>query len=413
MKTLSIAWKDIQILLKDRGLAIQLFLLPLLFIVIFSGALAKVGGGEADERISLAVVDLDGGEAAKTLVAGLDAAGGVRVELYEESEGMALLGDNEIPRLLTVPEGFSSAIAQGRTSTLRLVNHPDADPKETEVLRLVVEGVASDMSLEIQLLAALRQMGEMQGGGPEEPRSFSVERIQAQARSQFARSETQPLIAVAQRVPRQEAEQERPLGVGDIAVPGITVLFVFLVAQTTARSIYDEKKVGSFRRLLAAPLSKASLLAGKMLPNLVTGIVQIAVMFAFGIFGLRLMGLTPATLGAQPPATVLVLLLIALCSSAFGILIAAIARTEGQIGGLSNLLLWGMSLLGGCLVPLFLLERFLGPLPKVVPHYWANHALVNLMVRGLGFGDVAMDMVILLGFTILFFVVGLRRFEFD
>jgi ABC-2 type transport system permease protein len=298
--------------------------------------------------------------------------------------------------------------------TLRLVNHPDANPEQTEAVRLVVEGVASDMSLEVQLFAALQQMGEMQAGAPEEyQEAFSAERMQAQARSQFERAQTQPLVAVTQRVPGQETEQEEALGLGDVAVPGVTVLFVFLAAQTTAHSIYDEKKAGSFRRLLAAPMSKAALLAGKMLPNLITGLIQTGVIFAFGIVGLRLLGLPPAKLGPNPLATVLVVVLIALCSSAFGILIAAIARTENQIGGLSSLLLWGMGLLGGSFIPLFLLEQFLGPLPKIVPHYWANHALINLMVRGLGFADVTLDCAVLLGFTALFFAIGLWRFDFE
>jgi ABC-2 type transport system permease protein len=69
--------------------------------------------------------------------------------------------------------------------------------------------------------------------------------------------------------------------------------------------------------------------------------------------------------------------------------------------------------LGGSFIPLFLLERFLGPVPRVVPHYWANHALINLMVRGLGFGDVALDLAVLLGFSVLLFGIGLWRFEFD
>ena len=124
--------------------------------------------------------------------------------------------------------------------------------------------------------------------------------MQAQARSQFERAQAEPLVAVTQRVPGQEAEQEELTErFGDIAVPGLTVLFVFLAAQTTARSIYDEKKVGSFRRLLAAPMSKAALLAGKMLPNLVTGLIQAAVIFAFGTLGLRLLGLTAGDAGER------------------------------------------------------------------------------------------------------------------
>jgi len=129
--------------------------------------------------------------------------------------------------------------------------------------------------------------------------------------------------------------------------------------------------------------------------------------------GLRWLGLKPVTLGAQPLATVLVVVLIALCSSAFGILIAALARTEAQIGGLSTLLLWGMGFLGGAIMPLFVMEQFLGPLPRLVPQYWANHALTNLMTRGLGLADVTTDMAVLLVFTAAFFVFGLWRFDFD
>jgi ABC-2 type transport system permease protein len=190
-------------------------------------------------------------------------------------------------------------------------------------------------------------------------------------------------------------------------------MFVFLTAQMTARSIYDEKKVGSFRRLLAAPMSKASLLAGKMLPNLFTGLIQTGVIFAFGTIGMRLLGLTPMTLGDAPLVVALVAVLVALCSSSLGTLIAAIARTENQIGGLSAVVLWVMGVLGGSFIPLFFLENFLGPLPQIVPHYWANRAFNDLMIRGLGLAGVTVEIAVLLGFTGLFFVVGLWKFDFD
>jgi ABC-2 type transport system permease protein len=413
MKALSIAFKDLQILLKNRGDVILLFLMPLVFVIVMTGALGAIGKGEEDTRIPLAVVNLDGGELAQTLLDHVDVVGGVRVELYEEAEAMDLLGENEIGRVLIVPADFTAGVAAGQPVTLRLVSHPDADTQQTEAVRLVIDGVAADMSLEIQILTALQQMSEMQAGMPEASDAFSVERMQAQARSQFERAQTQPLVAVEQREPAQEEEREEPVGTGDIAVPGITVLFVFMTAQTAAHSIYDEKKAGTFRRLLAAPMSKASVLGGKALPSFFTGVVQAAVIFAFGIVGLDLLGLTPATLGNAPLATILVLVLVALCSSAFGILLAAIARTESQIGGLSMLLVWGLGLVGGCIIPAFILEQVLGPLPMITPHYWANQALVDLMVRGRGLADVVVPMAVLLGFTVLFFAVGLWRFRFD
>jgi len=413
MKPISIAFKDLQILLQDRGSLFMLFLLPLLFIIVFSGALGAIGSSGKDTRIALVVVDLDGDKSAQTLLEKLDQAGGVRVELQEQTKAMAKLNLADIPRVLIIPENFTRSIAASDPTTLRLIVHPDADIEQTDAVRRVVEGVARDMTLEIQLIEAMEQMREMQSGIRESADAFTTDRMQKQARSQFERAQAEPLVAVKQSVPQTEGQREEPLNASAFAVTGMTVLFVFLMAQKTAESIYEEKKVGTFRRLLAAPMSKAALLAGKMLPNFVTGIVQSAVIFVFGIVGLRLIGFTPVTLGVEPLATVLVVVLIALCSSAFGILIAALARTEAQIGGLSTLLLWGMGFLGGGIMPLFFLEQFLGPLPKIVPHYWANHALTNLMTRGLGLADVTTDMAVLLGFTALFFVIGLWRFDFD
>ncbi len=419
MRALHIARKDLLILFKDRGTLVQLLLLPLIFIVVFSGALSAVSAGNEsgdgqDTRIPLAVVDLDGSALAQRFVADLDAAGGVRVERRAQDEALALLAERKLPRVLTIPAGFGADLDADRPVTLHLVNHPDADLEQTEAVRLVIEGVAQDLSLEYQILASLEQMAEMQANAPEASQIFSGERMIAQAQSQFERSRTQPLIAVAERVPQiAEREADEFPDAVQLAVPAFTVLFVFLTAQTTARSIYEEKRIGSFRRLLAAPLSKAALLAGKMLPNFVTALIQTAVIFAFGLVGLRLMGLQPLSLGESPGGVILVAAATALCSSGLGILIAALARTETQIGGLSSLILWGAGILGGSFVPLFILERFLGSLPRVVPHYWANRAFENLLIRGLGLSSVTAELGALLVFTALFFAVGLWRFSFD
>jgi len=417
MKALYVAWKDIQISLKDRGSLVALFLLPLLFIVVASGAIGAIGeeSDQPDVRIPLPVVNLDGGRAAQELIQGIDAAGGVYTELHAHSEALSLLQEEKIAQVLIIPAGFSPDLEAGRSTTLRLVNHPKADRQKAEAVRLVIEGVASDMALQTQILASLTQMGDMMADAPPEYlEAFSVERAQAQARSQFERASGQPLVDVRQRVPTAAVQAEgddSPLA-NYTAVPGFAVLFVFLTAQATAQSIYEEKKVGSFRRLLAAPLSKASLLAGKVLPNFVTALLQMAVIFAFGLFGLPLLGFRALSLGHDPLAMALVVAAIALCSSAMGLVIAAIARTENQVSGLSNLFLWIMAVIGGCIIPLFALEMVIGPLPRVVPQYWANRALENLMVRGLGLADVTVEIGALLAFTAAFFVVGLWRFEF-
>ncbi len=413
MKTISITLKDLQILLKDRGTLFQLFILPLLFILVFSGALSAIGKSGEVVLPRLGVVDLDGGTAAQTLLSKIEADGSVVIQTHSQDEAQALLDKKELDYVLTIPPNFSAGIAQSQSVKLRLVTSSGADPQKTTALRLVLESVAADMTLESQIIASLKQMGDMQSNNPETYQAFNTERILAQAHTQFARAQVEPLINIIQSIPQQETEKEAAPDLSQSAVPGFTVLFVFLTAQTTARSIYEEKKIGSFRRLAAAPLSKAELLIGKILPNFITGLVQIAVIFTFASLGMRLLGLTPMSIERAPVGTILIAVILALCSSAFGIAVAAIARTENQISGLSTLLLWGMGLLGGSLIPLFVLERFLGPIPMIVPHYWANRALDDLLIRGLGMAAVALDLIVLLGFSLLFFVVGLWRFDFE
>lgn len=414
MTAWSIAFKDIQILLKDRGALFQLILLPLIFILVIAGAFSGTDSDIEDTRIPLPVANLDGGARAQVLIDGIDDAGGVRTEVMEAEEAQAQLEAGDIQRLLTIPSAFSSKLDQDTPVTLRLTNQSDADPEETEAVRLVVEGVAQDMALENQILASLRQMADMQANAPREFQlAFSVDRIQDQARDQFESSRTRPLVTVEQRVPQRGDEQEREPSFAQTSVPGFTVLFVFLAAQNTARSIYDEKKGGSFRRLMAAPISKASLLIGKVLPNFILALIQFGIIFLFGSVVLGWFGFTPISLGSDGLALILAAIVIAFCSSAMGILIASLARTEGQIGGLSSLLLWGLAIVGGSIIPTFIMDRILGPLPKIAPHYWANRALNDVMLRNLTLLDVLPEMGILLGFAALFIVIGLWRFDFE
>jgi ABC-2 type transport system permease protein len=413
MNIISVAMKDLQIMLKDRGALFQLFILPLLFILVFSGALNAIGQSEAVTLPGLAVVDLDGGSAAQTLITKLNTEGSLAIQTTFATEAQVLLDGNKVIGFMTIPSNFTQGVQNSSPVKLVFTTGAESDSQKVEAARLVMVSIASEMTLESQIVASLKQMGEMQASAPAEYQVFDTERVLAQAHSQFVVAQTRPLIEVIQSVPQQNPEQASTVDLSQSAVPGFTILFVFMTAQTTARSIYDEKKVGTFRRLVAAPLNKTELIIGKILPNFITGLVQILVIFAFGSLGMRLLGLTPLQVEKSPLGVILISILVALCSSAFGIAIAAFARTENQISGLSTLLVWGMGLLGGSLIPLFILDRFLGPIPMIVPHYWANRAFDDLLIRGLGTADIALDMGVLFGFCLLFFVIGLWRFDFE
>jgi ABC-2 type transport system permease protein len=410
MNAFSIAVKDLRILARDSGLLIQLFLLPLVFVIGFTLVFSASNG---DDVITLPVVNRDGNSSTvQDLVEGLNGSGALEVQLMEESDAMSQVEAGDIMRVLTIPAGFSADLAAGKRATLELVNNPDAGVEQSAAVREVINGVAQDLSLETQLIEAFHQMDQMMGLASEEYQVFTAPRIEAQAKSQFERSRTTPLISVSEQMPTSLVGEQDKLG-SQTAVAGFIVLFVFLTAQATAQSVYDEKKVGSFRRLLTAPLSRVELMVGKIIPNFIVTLAQIVIIFAAAVWILPLIGMDRLSLGEDPLAVVTLSLVLALCSTSLGVLIAALARTEGQIGGLSNVGLWVMGALGGAFMPTFLMGDFLSMVGKLVPHGWATEAFYDLLLRGKVLADIGTELAVLAGFTLVFAAVGIWRFEFE
>jgi ABC-2 type transport system permease protein len=418
MRTLGITIKDLQIFFRERSNYIWVFILPLVFITLFTFVSAAAQNRPAEETaIKLVVLDLDGGAEPQNLIKRLEGTGEIKTEKLDSTAIEDLRSKGELVYLLTFPAGYSSAVSSNQQTTLGL-EKVKGNNNEFENLRLIVEGVAGDLSLESHILDSLKMVGEMQKGASDTAVMFTVEQMQAQAKSQFERSHTQPLVVVSSSPPQTilERQKDKTQGItwAQSVVPGFVVLFVFMTAGITALSIYEEKRVGSFRRLLAAPLSRFNVMVGKLSPNLIVVMIQVVVLFAASLFLLPLLGSGGVTLGNDPLALVLLCLAMALCATALGLAISALAHTESQISGGSQLFLWVTGLLGGCLVPLTLFNNpVLTNISRFVPQSWAIQGLQDLMVRGLGMQAVLPEIGALLGFSLVFFLIGAWRFDFD
>jgi ABC-2 type transport system permease protein len=415
---LSIAWKDLLILFKDRNALVGAFLLPIVFIVVFLGVSGLSGGGRASgeetEQVALVVVNNDpAGATSQSLIDSLGRNANIAVTQVPETEARAKLDAREIERILVIPATFSADVAAGRQATLHLVNN-SLDRGTSEAVLMAVGGVTRTMSLEQQIVASLQRLADMQQSNPSFDPATSAELAVPIAQRQFEESRDRPLVVVVASQPASLGQEEAVEISGvQLGVPGFAVLFIFLTAQITARSIYDEKKTGTFRRLMASPLGKWSMLTGKLIPNFVVVLLQVVFLFAAGMFLLPLMGLDALRLGNDIPALVLLVLSIALCCTTLGILIAAIARTEAQIGGIAGLVLWVLAFLGGSFIPLFLINESMATIGQVTPHYWAVTGFYDLLTRGQGLAAILDSIVVLLGFSAVFFVVGAWRFEFE
>jgi ABC-2 type transport system permease protein len=182
---------------------------------------------------------------------------------------------------------------------------------------------------------------------------------------------------------------------------------VFFIVQVVATSILREKQDGTFRRLMVAPISRTALLIGKVLPYYLINLLQVAVMFAVGVFMFNM------SLGNDPLALVIVTLCTAAASTGLGLLVAALGKTAEQIGGISSLLVITLAALGGSMVPTFIMPPFMQTLSKISPHAWALEGYQNVIVRGLGVASILPEAGMLMLFAVVFFGVAVWRFKFD
>jgi len=61
-------------------------------------------------------------------------------------------------------------------------------------------------------------------------------------------------------------------------VPGYTIYGIFWIVSLLAGSVLEEKREGTFRRLLVAPMNRAVMLAGKLVPYYIINLIQLVIM---------------------------------------------------------------------------------------------------------------------------------------
>jgi ABC-2 type transport system permease protein len=407
---LSTTWKDLKILFKDFGGMATLFLMPLMFIIVMSTALQGLfDTGTDTQPRRLPVVNLDRGEYAAQVITALDDIDGIEVETTWDGETLtreraeALVADGERSVAVLFPADFSERIEaragnDDATATVELIADPAVSVQFIAPIRGLVFGAAERVA-ESQVAQARIAAGLA--------RAFAQLPPEMQpATGQIAIETDGASVVALEQVAPAEMKTEVEPDTYQQNVPGYTVLGVFFIVGAMASSILTEKREGTFRRLLVAPLLKPILLAGKILPYYLVNLIQIVLMFGVAhlLFGMAFGDLL---------ALAAISMALAAAATGLGIMIAALGKTDTQVGGLTSLLTLTMSALGGCLMPTYIMPSFLQSLSRFIPHAWAMQGFQDVLVRGYGLAGILPEAGVLLGFAAVFFLIGVWRFRFD
>lgn len=191
------------------------------------------------------------------------------------------------------------------------------------------------------------------------------------------------------------------------ASAGQLIIWVFIPLLATSELFAYERANGTLRRLLTTPTPKATYLLGTITGQLGVGLFQMLLLVAFGVFVLHV------PWGQSLSGLVALLFSFGLASVAFGTLLGTFVRSTGQANGLSIILGMTMGLLGGCMMPLEFFPPAVRTAVHVLPVTWAMEGMTDLTMRGQGLAGVLPEAAALLGFAIVFFILGVRRFRYE
>jgi len=202
----------------------------------------------------------------------------------------------------------------------------------------------------------------------------------------------------------QGAGAGRPAAASQV-VGGWAMQFLLFALVWSANSLFLERDLGIFLRILSGPVSRAAILWSKFLYGIFVGMIQLLVLFAAGQL------LFHVSLLAHLPLLALSCLGAAASCSAFGMLLAALSPSVEVARGLSTCCILLMSALGGAWFPIRFMPAYLQQLSRLTLVSWSIDSFRLALAPAATFAGQLPGLEVLAGMAALFLAAAWLRFD--
>lgn len=404
---------------RDRAAFVLAFVVPIVFFSIFAGIFGTSRGG-GTRRISVGVVDEDGSENSRRLVAALktekgvsvvagraQAAGGPEVP-FDSASAEAAVRAGSLPLALVIPKGFGQTPIRFGPSDTRpklLLLADSSDPIGPQVLAGLLQGIAATALPDVMAKTGMEELAKWGGGLTPEQRDRMETGIRA-LRDQPPRSPGPGGGAAAGGLVDVEVRdvlgETKKNPTSALLAAGLGVMFLLFSAAGAGGALIEEAESGTLDRILATRVSMGKLLLGKVAYLSSVAVTQLILMFVWGelFFGLEL--------HSHVPGFLIMTVVTAVACSCFGLVLAALSRSRMQLVALSNLLILAMSALGGSMVPRYLLSETVQKFGLVTLNAWAIDGFMKVFWREEPIVNLWPQVAVLLAASILLFATARR-----
>jgi ABC-2 type transport system permease protein len=190
-------------------------------------------------------------------------------------------------------------------------------------------------------------------------------------------------------------------------VPGLMALILMLISTLmTSVTIAREKEFGTMEPLLASPLKPREIILGKVTPYVVLSFVNAITIIILGVLIFRV-----PVLGSIILLLLECLLYITLALS-LGVFISTVAKSQQTAMIISMIgLMLPTIMLSGFIFPIENMPEVLQWVSAIMPARWFIVISKNIMLKGTGMIFVWKETLILLGMTLFFIFMAVKRFK--
>lgn len=399
-KILAFIIKEWLILWRDKTGLLFLFLMPMGLVTFL--CLTESGVSDAKGNVKILVLNYDHGYVAHSVINGLKRSSHFKVDQASDpkrfflQDAKAKVASGEYQASVFIPEN-ASEIAKDRIDLMTEEGKykPTQESFDIEVILdpTLPAAMAEDITASVELFLQGYKL------------SAVLEKVKDDLKLSSDKIK-EPLGEVKSSYIDLKDSHQKPNTVQQ-NVPAWSLFGMFFIVIPLAGKMVREREQGTQERLQVAPVSPLTILFGTICAFVLVNLLQLAFMLMAGVTILPWSGLPKLNLSGHYFAVLVTGICAAFAATGFGMLVGSWARTQSQATILGSFLIVIAAAVGGTLVPVYLMPKFLQTISILSPLNWGQSALISIFVRDATLGDIWPDLVRLLAFFVVTLLLSL------
>jgi len=407
-----IAMKDLKIVFRDKKALAIMLVMPAVIMFILGNALGPMfEDSNPIERFTVVVVNKDEGILSQVLINDVFRKHGSDVlnTFLESDEDKAneMLKNKKVSSVVIIPEGFTRRFFEGYDTNIGVKTQADQQYKAS-IVKSLTEGFCRQIFLYwaaassgVEVLSEVPKeegiLGEKSEEFPPDLNSLMFDMQQKTGEG---------ILEFYEDIESNGEGQEKHETVSGMQYysAAMLVMFILFGASTGTKLMVEERESNTLGRLLTTGAGKVSLITGKFLGLLLITFTQAMILIVFTRFAYGV------DWGSSIAGVVIITVCAAFSGSGLGMMIGSMARTSSGAEGLSQLFIQTFTIIGGGMMPLYMMPGFLRVIAKGTLNWWAVNGYYDLML-GSGFTDILPCCGVLVLMGVLYLGIGVARFK--